>query len=408
MSLRYRDLAAEPAGKGQVRLRFRLENRRRAPLRSASGQHIGWQIYDPATALFISEGEWSPLDIDLAPGESAEVEIDVAMPPQDGPYRLYLSTVDEKTGWSYSHGERLVVADVSVREGNVEVSGVRETTLSSMRRESFLRSLPRLFAEPFRAMWQNRRLIRSMVRRDILARYRGSFGDVLWTVLNPLLLMGTYFFVFGVVLRTRFGADTSRSGFVLYFLAGMLPWLPFSEAVGRSPITILEHRNFVKKLVFPLETLPVNLVCSGLVTEFFALGLFALFVLIARGFIPVTALWLPALMIPQLLFTLGLCWFLAALGAYVRDLGQVIGFVLTLWFFITPICYPDTSLPQAALPLLGKNPIYTLVSGYRAIFLEGRPPEFHSLWKLWLLSIAAAIAGYAWFDRLKRSFADVI
>ena len=90
-----------------------------------------------------------------------------------------------------------------------------------------------------------------MARRDVLARYRGSFGDVFWTVLNPLLLMGTYFFVFGIVLQTRFGPDASRTGFALYFLAGMLPWLAFSEPVGRSPHVIWEHRNFVKKLVFP-------------------------------------------------------------------------------------------------------------------------------------------------------------
>jgi lipopolysaccharide transport system permease protein len=408
MSLRFHDLTAEPAGQGRVLLRFRLENRRRIPLRSSSGQHIGWQIFDPATALFISEGEWSPLHVDIAPGESARFEVNVAVPPQDGPYRLYLSPVDEKDGWSYVRGGRFVIADISMCGGDANVAGVRETTLAALRRENALRSLPGLFAAPFRDVWRNRRLVRSMVRRDLLARYRGSFGDVLWTILNPLLLMATYFFVFGVVLRTRFGADTSRSGFVLYFLAGMLPWLPFSEAVGRSPVTILEHRNFVKKLVFPVETLPVNLTFSGLITELFALALFAIFVLFARGFIPLTALWLPVLIVPQLLFTVGLCWFLAALGVYVRDLGQVIGFVLTLWFFITPICYPETSMPRAALAVLGKNPMYTLVSGYRAIFLEGRAPEFHSLWKLWILSAFVAIAGYTWFNRLKRSFADVI
>jgi lipopolysaccharide transport system permease protein len=256
--------------------------------------------------------------------------------------------------------------------------------------------------------WRNRRLIRSMVRRDLLARYRGSFGDVLWTIINPLLLMATYFFVFGVVLRTRFGADTSRYGFALYFLAGMLPWLPFSEAMGRSPVTIVEHRNFVKKLVFPIEVLPLNLTLSGLMTEIFALGLFVVFLLLTRGFIPLTALWLPVLIVPQFLLTAGLCWFLAALGVYVRDLGQVIGFVLTLWFFLTPICYPESSMPRGALWLLGKNPIYVLVRAYREVFLEGHPPAARSLILLWAVSLLAAVAGYAWFNRLKRSFADVI
>jgi lipopolysaccharide transport system permease protein len=408
MSVRYHDLAAEPAGKGCVRLRFRLENRTRFPMRSASGQHIGFQIFDPATALFISEGEWSPLDVDIEPGQSASFELNVAVPQQDGPYRLYLSPVDETAGWSYANGDRFVVADVSVRGGETHIAEIRETTLRALRRENLARSLPGAFVEPFRMAWRNRRLIRSMVRRDLLARYKGSFGDVLWTVLNPLLLMATYFFVFGVVLRTRFGADTSRFGFVLYFLAGMLPWLPFSEAIGRSPITILEHRNFVKKLVFPIEVLPLNLTLSGLITELFALGLFVLFLLVARGFIPLTAIWLPVLIVPQFLLTAGLSWFLAALGVYVRDLGQVIGFVLTLWFFLTPICYSESLMPRAALPLLAKNPLYILVRGYRAVFLEGRAPELGSLSILLLVSLLVAIAGYAWFNRLRRSFADVI
>ena len=144
-------------------------------------------------------------------------------------------------------------------------------TASSVRRARLLRAIPKAFLLPARSVWRNRKLMGSMVRRDILSRYRGSFGGTLWTFLNPLLLMATYFFVFGVVLRTTFGADTSRTGFVLYFLAGMLPWLAFSEAVGRSPYVILEYRTFVKKIVFPLETLPMNLVISGAVTEAFGL-----------------------------------------------------------------------------------------------------------------------------------------
>lgn len=259
-----------------------------------------------------------------------------------------------------------------------------------------------------RTLWRNRRLMRSMVRRDILARYRGSFAGAAWTFLNPLLLMATYFFVFGVVLQTRFGADQSRSGFILYFLAGMLPWLAFAEAVGRSPHVILEHRNFVKKLVFPLETLPANLVISGAVTELFALGIFVAGLLIARGALPATALWLPVLVIPQLLFTAGLCWFLAALGVFMRDLTQIIGFLLNLVFFLTPILYPDTALPEAARKVLGVNPVYILVRGYRAIFLENQAPAILPVATLWVVSLLLAAGGYLWFRRLRKGFADVI
>jgi lipopolysaccharide transport system permease protein len=220
--------------------------------------------------------------------------------------------------------------------------------------------------------------------------------------------MGTYFFVFGVVLQARFGQDTSSTGFALYFLAGMLPWLAFSEPAGRAPLVVLEHRNFVKKLIFPLETLSVNQVLAGFVTEVFALGVFLIMLLILRGGIPATVLWLPVLLIPQLLFTLGLCWLLAATGAYLRDLGQIIGFVLTLWFFITPICYPETKLPHQALFVLGKNPIYILVRGYRAILLEHNAPEFWPIAKLWVLAIVVFLFGHAWFYRLRKAFADVI
>jgi lipopolysaccharide transport system permease protein len=247
-----------------------------------------------------------------------------------------------------------------------------------------------------------------MVRRDILFRYRGSAFDVLWTALHPLLLMATYFFVFGIVLQSRFGPDESRTGFALYFLAGMLPWLAISEALGRAPHVIVEHRNFVKKLVFPVEVLPVTQVIAGVVTQAFAMAIFVVALFVIRGSVPATIVWLPALLLPQILFTMGFSWFLAATGVYLRDLGQVIGFLLTLWFFITPICYPEASLPPEAVGILSKNPMYVMGRAYRSIFLEAAAPAWHSLWKLWLVSVAIFLLGHAWFYKLRKSFADVI
>jgi lipopolysaccharide transport system permease protein len=117
------------------------------------------------------------------------------------------------------------------------------------------------------------------------------------------------------------------------------------------------------------------------------------------------------LLIPQILLTAGLCWFLAALGVFLRDLGQVIGFLLTIWFFLTPICYPEASLssaPHFVTLVLSKNPMYVLVRGYRAILLDGQAPPLGSLWKLWLLSGVAFVLGHAWFYKLRKSFADII
>jgi len=114
------------------------------------------------------------------------------------------------------------------------------------------------------------------------------------------------------------------------------------------------------------------------------------------------------LLIPQLLFTAGVSWFLAALGVFARDLGQIMGFVLTLWFFVTPICYPESQLPPGAARLLAKNPMYILVQGYRAIFLHNQAPAFGSLWKLWLLSALVFVLGHAWFYKLRKSFPDMM
>src|SRR5581483_4333751 len=164
--------------------------------------------------------------------------------------------------------------EIRTRDGVTVIERVRVTSRAALRRERRWRAAGRALTYPLSTIWRNRSLIRVMVRRDVLGRYRGSFGGSFWTIFNPLLLMLTYFFVFAVLLQARFPGDPSRSGFVLYYLAGMLPWLAFSEAVGRSATVVLEHRNFVKKLVFAVETLPVNLVVAGLVTEFVAVILF--------------------------------------------------------------------------------------------------------------------------------------
>src|SRR5215831_2082006 len=228
---------------------------------------IGWQIYDPSTGAFLFEGEWREI-------HDRKVDLEVALPADDGPYRVQVAPVEDR--------EQFVLIDARVNDGALEMSEPRVSTIAMQRLERLGRSIPKAFVFPPRSLWRNRKLIRSMVRRDILSRYKGSFFGALWTFLNPLLLMATYAFVFGVVLKTRFGADASGAGYVLYFLAGMLPWLAFSEAVGRSTYVILEYRNFVKKLVYPLETLPVNLVIAGMVTEAFGLTIFLMGLITSR------------------------------------------------------------------------------------------------------------------------------
>jgi lipopolysaccharide transport system permease protein len=389
-----------------VHAEFEIRNDSGETWRAAEGFRVGHHLFDAETGNLIVDGARAPLGRDLGPGESTSVCLEFAVPVEPGRYRAVLSAMRENVGWYYANGWPCLVVEWEKASPDQlpRLERVRVTRQTALRRESQLRALGRAFLRPVLTIWRNRALIRVMVRRDILGRYRGSFAGSFWTVINPLLLMLTYFFVFGYLIR-----DPGRSPteFAVYFLAGMLPWLPFSEATGRAPGVILEHRSFVKKLVFAVETLPVNLVVSGLVTEMFAVLLFCGLLLALRHGVPLTVLWLPVLLVPQALFTAGVSWFLAGLGAFVRDLGQIIGFVLTAWFFMTPICYPEEMLASKA-PILTKNPMYILVRAYRAIFLENHAPALGAMWKFSLLAAAVFVLGHAWFYKLKKSFADMI
>ncbi len=367
-------------------------------LQAPAGSQFGWQIFDAESGRWVAEGAW------MEAAGAADVSID--LPAITGRYRVFLSLRDAERGWWYERGRPFVLLEGLVREGRVTIERLAVETVGSLARETWPAKLGRVLTEPWVAAWQHRSLMRSLVRREWIARYRGSFGDVLWTVLNPLLLMATYYFVFGLVLRSRFAGDPSQTGFVLYFLAGMLPWLAISETLAKAPAVLPANGNLIKKLVFPVEVLPLNLTAVGLITGLVATALFVPLLWLIRGAVPVTALALPAVLLPQVLLTAGLAWALAALGVFVRDLAHLIGFALNLWFFLTPICYDARALPAAALPWLGKNPLFVLVYQYRRILLEQQWPEVEPVAKLYAVALVAFFGGYAWFARSRKWFAD--
>ncbi len=390
-----------------LHIRATLGNQSPDPWIAREGWAAGFHIFDDPTGTLVVDGARHPLD--LAPGATHALELHIATPPEPGEYSVYISVLQEHVAWRYEQGWPFLLVTLSVSEDGVTVlRGFKVTDRSAVRRRRLGRSLARAFTLPFETLWKHRSLIRTLVRRDVLSRYTGSFGGAFWAILNPLMLMLTYFFVFGIVMRTRFGNDPSRTSFALYFLAGMLPWLAFSEAAGRAPFVLLDHRNFIKKLVFPVETLPVNVVVSGLVTEFFGLLLFLLALLLIRGRVPLTVLYLPLVIIPQILFTAGLSWFLSALGVFTRDLGQIIGYLLTVLMFLTPIFYSEKDLPAFAAPFIHKNPIFILVHSYRATLLESSAPDWPSLAWFSLSAVLIFLLGHAWFYKLRKSFADLI
>ena len=407
MKARWRDVEVR-VGRGGVEVACTVENAGGETWRPSEGFAFSYQIFDPATGSLIEDGRRTVPAADIEPGAGTPVRLEVPLPEAPGDYRLYCSPLVEHQAWFYERGSPFLLVDARVREGGVELTRHVVATLDRVRREAALRTAVRALWYPLRTLARHRSLIRSLVRRDIAGRYRGSYAGLFWTVIHQLLMMVTYYFVFGIVLRTRFGSDARPSSFVLYFLAGMLPWLAFSEAVGRSAGVIAAHATFVKKLVFPLEILPVNLVVAGLVSEVFGALIFAAGLWYFDRPFPATILYLPLILVPQLLFTLGLCWFLAALGVFFRDVGQLIGFLLTLWFFVTPICYPEGSLPPGWMWLFAQNPLYILVRHYRMIFLEASGPDWRALGKLAALGGVVFVAGHAWFYKLRRSFADLV
>ena len=369
---------------------------------------VGYQVFDIETDNLLVDGPHAPLPHAVPPGEKLPIQLAVRLPREPGRYRVFVSPLRENQAWFFERGSPFLLLEAETDGRSLTLRRRQVTRPGRLGMERLLRTAGRAFVYPVRTMLKHGSLIRSMVRRDILGRYRGSFGGLFWTIIHPLLMMLTYYFVFGVVLRASFGQDRSSTGFLMYFLAGMVPWLAMSEAIGRAPGIILEHGSFVKKLLFPVEILPVTLVFSGMFSEVFALAIFTGAMALFGYAFSTTALLLPLVLIPQFLLTLGLCWLLAALGVFFRDLGQIMGFVLTLWFFTTPICYDERALPESSRWLFELNPMFVLVRSYRSIFLEATPPPWIPLAAVTAAGALIFVVGHGLFHKLKKSFVDMV
>ena len=261
----------------------------------------------------------------------------------------------------------------------------------------------------FRSVTANRRLIYSLAKREVVGRYRGSVMGLLWSFFNPVLMLAVYTFVFSVVFRARWaGGSDSKTEFALILFAGLLVFNLFSECVNRAPGLILSNSNYVKKVIFPLEILP--LVALGSAAFHFAISfiVWLLFYLVFFGWPPVTVLWLPLILLPLILMTVGLSWLLASLGVYLRDVGQIIGVVTTILMFVSPIFYPIAALPEKYRPFMHLSPLTFVVEQARDVMIWGRSID----WPLWglsmILSSIIAWLGFAWFQKTRKGFADVI
>jgi lipopolysaccharide transport system permease protein len=266
-----------------------------------------------------------------------------------------------------------------------------------------------LSLSPFKTFYSNRELVYSLTRREILGRYRGSLIGVLWSFLTPLLMLGIYTFVFSVVFQARWGGEvSSRTDFALVLFAGLMIFNLFSEMINRAPALILLNVNYVKKVVFPLEILPV--VSLGTALFHFAISflVWLLFVLLFRGIPPLTILFLPLVLLPFFLILLGASWMLASLGVYVRDVSQVTGVLVTVSMFLSPLFYSISSLPEPYRIFMHLNPMTFVIEQARGVMIWGEGINWLG-WGLYVLvSLIVAWLGFFWFLKTKKGFADVI
>ncbi len=263
----------------------------------------------------------------------------------------------------------------------------------------------------WRPLWElpsRYELILSLARRDLVARYKGSMLGILWAVLTPVVMIAIFTFLFAGIFGARFDASGGTWDYALYLFCGLLPWTMFQETLQRSATTIVNHANLVKRVLFPLETLPTAQTLSSLGSQLFGTVALLVATILIRHRIPLTVLWLPVLMVPQIVFTLGAAWLVSSLGVFLRDLAQGIALFLMAWMYLTPIIYPASIVPERYRSLINLNPFTPLVGNYRRTALEGLPPDWWGLAYFSVFAIIVFAVGYWWFAKTRKNFADVI
>lgn len=248
-------------------------------------------------------------------------------------------------------------------------------------------------------------LLTELVRRDLTARFAGSMGGPLWLLLNPLIFGAIYGFVFALILRTT--PPAGFPGYAVFLLSGLLPWLGFQEAIVRATSAVTEHAHLVKKLPFPPALLVVSSLVSALVIQAAGVGLIALY-LVVSGHASLKPAQLLLAFGLEVLLLLGPAFILSALQVFVRDLVQILGPVMTILFYLTPIVYPASLVPQPYAGWMALNPARDLITLFRAGLCGTELPPFPRLAAWALASVVLAWLGERFFRRCQRSFSDLL
>ena len=262
-----------------------------------------------------------------------------------------------------------------------------------------------------KSLWINRQLILQMIKREVLGRYKGSAMGLAWSFFNPIFMLVVYTFVFSEIFKSRWsgeGANDSKTQFAVILFVGMIVHGLLAEVLNRAPTIILSNVNFVKKVVFPIEILTVISMGATLFHSLISLGALLSAFLIFNGYVNWTIIFVPIVFLPLVILTLGLAWILASLGVFLRDVSQFITIITTVLMFLAPVFYPINSVPEKFRTYILLNPLTFIIEQMREVLIWGHMPDWLGLGLYTLAAIVIAWIGYAWFQKTRKGFADVL
>ncbi|SPB15836.1 ABC-2 type transporter [Caballeronia novacaledonica] len=248
-----------------------------------------------------------------------------------------------------------------------------------------------------------------MTQREVIGRYRGSVMGLAWSFFNPVLMLVVYTFFFSVVFKARWGTlDDNKGAFAVVLFVGLILHSLLAECINRAPTLILANVNYVKKVIFPLEILPIVALGSALFHSAISLVVLIIAEVILLHALPWTAILFPLILAPLIIGAMGFAWFLSAFGVYVRDIAQITGIITSVLMFLSPVFYPVSNLPAQYQSWIKLNPLTFIIEEGRNTLIFGKQPD----WTSWLICMAGAVVvcwfGFWWFQRTRKGFADVL
>lgn len=262
---------------------------------------------------------------------------------------------------------------------------------------------------PLQAFLRHRTLTMELTKRDVLGRYRGASFGLLWSLISPFLLLCVYTFAFGTVMGSRWPQiGNGQTHFSIILFAGLIVHGLFSECLNRAPGLVLANPNFVTRIIFPLDILPWPMLLSALFHAFMNVLVFIALRLLIDGQFDWTIMLLPIVLLPMVVLMLGLAWFLASLGVYVRDISQITGVASMALLFLSSAMMPVESVPESYRWVFELNPLTPIIDQARNVMLWGQMPDWRLLGGYLAVAIAVLYAGRTWFVATRAGFADVL